>query len=60
MELLTIKKASELLGISRTSLYGLIRAGLIRTVRVSKRTVRITRRELERFVAEREAASGEA
>ncbi|MFN3685135.1 MAG: helix-turn-helix domain-containing protein [Fimbriimonadaceae bacterium] len=60
MELLTIKKASELLGISRTSLYGLIRAGLIRTVRVSKRTVRITRRELERFVAEREAASAEA
>lgn len=60
MELLTIKKASELLGISRTSLYGLIRAGLIRTVRVSKRTVRITRRELERFVAEREAAAAEA
>jgi len=27
---------------------------------VSKRTVRITRRELERFVAEREAASAEA
>ncbi|MFN3683006.1 MAG: helix-turn-helix transcriptional regulator [Fimbriimonadaceae bacterium] len=57
MDLVTIKQASQALGISRTSLYGLIRAGQIRTVRISRRTVRIAKRELERFVAEREGAS---
>ena len=46
--LLRVAEAAEVLAISRSSLYQLMSAGEVRTVRLG-RTVRIPRRELERL-----------
>jgi len=50
--LLTYAQASEMLGISRVTLYRLLRAGEIRSVRLSPQTCRIPVEELDRYVAE--------
>jgi len=47
---LTVRQACERLQICRTTLYGLIRAGRIRTVAIGKRGVRVPASEIERFV----------
>jgi len=52
LTLLTIKKACEELQIGRTRLYGLCRAGTIRTVKIGRRGVRIPASEIERFIRE--------
>lgn len=59
--LIRLVEACGHLAVSRSTLYELIRAGRLRTVRVGKRGVRIPRVELERFVADGlgEAGSGE-
>ena len=46
--LLRVAEAAEMLAISRSSLYQLVAAGEVRTVRLG-RVVRIPRRELERL-----------
>ena len=53
--LLRVAEAAEMLAISRSSLYQLMSAGEVRTVRLG-RTLRIPRRELERLA---EAGPGE-
>ena len=53
--LLSVNEAARSLAMSRSSIYRLIRAGQIRTVRVTRRTcVPVT--ELQRFVNEQIAA----
>jgi excisionase family DNA binding protein len=47
-----LPEAAAILGLGRTTLYELVAAGSIRPVRLG-RAIRITRSELERFVAER-------
>jgi excisionase family DNA binding protein len=48
--LLTVTRAAELLGVSRSSLYQLVAAGRVPVVRLG-RAVRVPRRELERLAA---------
>jgi excisionase family DNA binding protein len=56
--LLKVPEAARMLNVSRTTLYELMRAGDIRTVRIG-RAVRVPVRELERWVAEQQQV-GEA
>jgi len=51
--LITVREACKRLGVGRTTLYQLCRAGAIRSVRVGSRGIRIPVRELDRFVEER-------
>lgn len=50
--LLTVKQACESAAISRTTLYELCRANVIRSVRIGSRGIRIPVVELERFIRE--------
>ena len=52
LPLLTIKQSCREMNISRTRLYELCRAGVIRTVDIGARGKRIPREELLRFVEE--------
>jgi excisionase family DNA binding protein len=49
--LLTVTRAAELLGVSRSTLYQLVAAGRVPVVRLG-RAVRVPRRELERMAAD--------
>lgn len=50
--LLTVKEACAVASISRTTLYELIRANRIRTLKIGSRGIRIPVAELERFIQE--------
>lgn len=52
VQTVTAKNACERLGICRTSLYGLCKAGQIRTIKIGKRGIRIPVAEIERFINE--------
>jgi excisionase family DNA binding protein len=51
--LLRVSEAARLLSISRTGMYGLIGTGQVRAIHVG-RSVRISRGELDRFLAEQQ------
>jgi excisionase family DNA binding protein len=51
--LLRVSEAARLLSISRTGMYGLIGSGQVRAIHVG-RSVRISRAELDRFLAEQQ------
>lgn len=53
--LLSVSEACEALSIGRTTLYGLIQAGQIVTIKVGKRGIRIAAREVARFAGEGDA-----
>jgi excisionase family DNA binding protein len=46
----TIPEACEMLSVCRTTLYGLVRNGEIKTVKIGKRGVRVPVSEIHRFV----------
>lgn len=48
----TVAQCCHAVGLSRTTFYCLIRAELIRPVRIGKRGIRIPASEIERFLAE--------
>lgn len=50
MNLISIKQGCDILCVSRTKLYELIRTGQIRIVKIGKRGIRIPISEMERFV----------
>lgn len=50
--LLSVQQACASFSICRTTLYELIRAGRIRSVKIGARGIRIPRAELDRFVRE--------
>lgn len=52
-EFLTIAATAAFFGVSRQSIYNWIAAGAISTVRIGPRTVRVTRAEIDRFIAAR-------
>jgi excisionase family DNA binding protein len=57
---LTVPEAAEELRIPRTRCYELIQRGELPAVRIGERSIRVNRRELERFLLEhRRVASGE-
>ena len=59
-EWLRVPEAAELLGLPRTRTYELIQRGELPAVRIGERSIRVNRRELERFLLEnRRVASGE-
>jgi excisionase family DNA binding protein len=59
-EWLRVPQAAELLGLPRTRTYELIQRGELPAVRIGERSIRVNRRELERFLLEnRRVASGE-
>jgi excisionase family DNA binding protein len=47
-----VPEAAELLGLPRTRTYELIQRGELPAVRIGERTIRVNRRELERFLLE--------
>ncbi len=49
-DLLTVREASSYLRVSRSTLFKLMKSGELRRTRVRERCVRISRRELERYV----------
>ena len=51
--LLTVTQAGALLGFGRSTVYELIKEGQIPVVRLGPRRVRVPRRELERWIADR-------
>lgn len=51
-KMLTVRQACEAGAFSRTTLYQLIRAGRIRTVKVGLRGIRVPVAELDRFIRE--------
>jgi len=53
-KLITIKEACSYLSISRTTLYGLIRAERIPVVKIGKRGLRLSVGALDTFIAEEE------
>lgn len=58
-EWLTVPDAAELLGIPRTRCYELIQRGELPAVRIGERSIRVNRKELERFLLEqRRVVSG--
>ena len=52
-QLLTIRQACEEMQVGRTMLYGLCKAGAIRSVKIGNRGVRIPVVEIERYIRER-------
>ena len=59
-EWLRVPEAAELLGLPRTRTYELIQRGELPAVRIGERSIRVNRRELERFLLEnRRVASGD-
>jgi excisionase family DNA binding protein len=51
-EWMTVPEAAELLGLPRTRTYELIQRGELPAVRIGERSIRMNRRELERFLLE--------
>ena len=51
-EWLRVPEAAELLGLPRTRTYELIQRGELPAVRIGERSIRVNRRELERFLLE--------
>ncbi len=51
-EWLKVPEAAKLLGLTRTRAYELIAAGELPAVRIGERSIRVNRRELERFLLE--------
>jgi excisionase family DNA binding protein len=51
-EWLTVPELARLLGVPRTRAYELIARGELPAVRLGERTIRVNRRELERFLLE--------
>jgi len=49
---ITVPEAAELLGLRRTRTYELIQRGELPAVRIGERSIRVNRRELERFLLE--------
>ncbi len=49
---LKVSEAAELLGLPRTRTYELIQRGELPAVRIGERSIRVNRRELERFLLE--------
>lgn len=59
-EWLRVPEAAKLLSLPRTRTYELIQQGELPAVRIGERSIRVNRRELERFLLEnRRVASGE-
>lgn len=57
---LRVPEAAELLGLPRIRCYELIQRGELPAVRIGERSIRVNRRELERFLLEnRRVASGQ-
>ena len=52
-EWLRVPEAADLLGLPRTRCYELIAAGELPAVRIGVRSIRVNRRELERFLLEK-------
>jgi excisionase family DNA binding protein len=58
-EWLRVPEAAELLGLPRTRTYELIQRGELPAVRIGERSIRVNRKELERFLLEnRRVVSG--
>lgn len=51
-EWLRVPEAADLLGLPRTRTYELIQRGELLAVRIGERSIRVNRRELERFLLE--------
>jgi excisionase family DNA binding protein len=51
-EWLKVAEIARLLGVPRTRAYALIQRGELPAVRIGERTIRVNRRELERFLLE--------
>jgi len=51
-EWMTVPEAAELLGLPRTRTYELIQRGELPAVRIGEQSIRMNRRELERFLLE--------
>ena len=51
-EWLRVPEAARLLGLPRTRTYELIQQGELPAVRIGERTIRLNRRELEKFLLE--------
>ena len=51
-EWMRVTEAAELLGLPRTRTYELIQRGELPAVRIGERSIRVNRRELERFLLE--------
>lgn len=51
--LLTYGQAAELLGVSDRTVWSLVKKGELPAVRLAGRTVRIDRRDLDQFIADR-------
>ena len=51
-EWLRVPEAAELLGLPRTRTYELIQRGELPAVRMGERSIRVNRRELEKFLLE--------
>ena len=49
---LRVPEAAELLGLPRTRTYELIQRGELPAVRIGERSIRVNRRELEKFLLE--------
>ncbi len=49
-EWLKVPEVAELLGMTRTRAYELVAAGELPAARIGKRSIRVNRRELERFL----------
>jgi excisionase family DNA binding protein len=52
-EWLRVPEAAELLGLPRTRTYELIQRGDLPAVRIGERSIRVNRKELERFLLEK-------
>jgi excisionase family DNA binding protein len=57
-EWLRVPEAAELLGLPRTRTYELIQRGELPAVRIGERSIRVNRRELERFLLETQRVVG--
>jgi excisionase family DNA binding protein len=51
-EWLRVPEAADLLGLPRTRTYELIQQGELPAVRIGERSIRVNRRELEKFLLE--------
>ena len=51
-EWMTVPEAAELLGLPQTRTYELIQCGELPAVRIGEQSIRMNRRELERFLLE--------
>ena len=49
-ELLTLQKARTVLGISRNTFLAMVRDGILKPIRMNLRTIRYSRREIQRYI----------